>query len=339
MNFSQVIIYMYNPLEVSTLITADFIPKDEIKLLTINNYEMLNAGNITGIVAGIGVGKSQICEYITATCLRHITHKPSISKLQCYLNQQPILYIDTERAGNSIYKGVQRVLSISECTHEEFNTYCQFRSLHKVTNYADKLEAIEYHLSHDNLEYQLVIIDGILDLLRNANDIILADELCEKLISLSVRYKCGIVYTVHGNRGDKSGKAKGHLGDSFQRKSQTMFYLEKPSKNERTLTTEFDHGKTRDHGGELTLHFVFNDTHLVETYEKVETKEEKKYNYVVQQLKEIYADQSQSFTYSELSNKIMKKCNKKKRTAEYLIKYCIEENLISLKDSKYFLLL
>ena len=328
---------MYNPLEVSTLITADFIPKDEIKLLTINDYEMLNAGNITGIVAGIGVGKSQICEYITATCLRHITHKPSISKLQCHLNDNPLLYIDTERAGNSIYKGVQRILTISECTHEEFNTYCQFRSLHKVTNFADKLEAIEYHLANDNLNYQLVIIDGILDLLRNANDMTIADELCEKLISLSVRYKCGIVYTVHGNRGDKSGKAKGHLGDSFQRKSQTMFYLEKPSKNERRLTTEFDHGKTRDHGGELTLHFIFNDTHLVETHEKVETREEKKYNSLLKQLTNIYTDPSLSFTYSELSNKIIEMCNKNKKGAEYMIKCSVEKGIICNKESKYIL--
>lgn len=327
---------MYNPLEVSTLITADFIPKDEVKLLTINDYEVLYAGNITGIVAGIGVGKSQICEYITATCLRHITNKPEISKLQCHI-QHPILYIDTERAGNSIYKGVQRILSISECTHEEFNTYCQFRSLHKVTNYEDKLEAIEYHLSHDNLQYQFVIIDGILDLIRNANDIIMADELCEKLISLAVTYKCGILYTVHGNRGDKSGKAKGHLGDSFQRKSQTMFYLEKPSKKERILTTEFDHGKTRDHDGDLTLHFVFNDTHLVETYKHIETKEEKKYNSLLKQLKNIYIDPSLSFTYSELSNKIMEICNKNKKGAEYIIKCSVEKEIIVNKDSKYFL--
>lgn len=56
-------------------------------------------------------------------------------------------------------------------------------------------------------------------------------------------------------------------------------------------------------------------------------------------IKDIYTEPSLSYTYTELTNKIMEILHKNKKAAEYFIKCAIEKEIIYNKDSTYHLTL
>lgn len=67
-----------------------------------------------------------------------------------------------------------------------------------------------------------VILDGVADLVRNVNDPAEADLITAGLIRLAKRYKCHIVAIIHINPGGAdSGKTRGHLGSTLERKAET----------------------------------------------------------------------------------------------------------------------
>jgi hypothetical protein len=71
----------------------------------------------------------------------------------------------------------------------------------------------------------IVVIDGIADLLYNTNDIEESDALIGELMALSTQYNCHIINVLHTNPG--TDKARGHIGSSLQRKSETVLYVHK----------------------------------------------------------------------------------------------------------------
>jgi hypothetical protein len=67
-----------------------------------------------------------------------------------------------------------------------------------------------------------VILDGVADLVRNVNDPAEADLITAGLIRLAKKYKTHIIAVIHINPGGAdSGKTRGHLGSTLERKAET----------------------------------------------------------------------------------------------------------------------
>lgn len=84
---------------------------------------------------------------------------------------------------------------------------------------------------HERNGLRLVIMDGLVDFLRDFNDVGESTDLINKLMELIDETGCCVLPTLHVNpgqkRGESSDKGRGHLGTIFEQKAETILLLKK----------------------------------------------------------------------------------------------------------------
>ena len=105
----------------------------------------------------------------------------------------------------------------------------------------------------------LVIVDGIRDLVNDINDGVLAQEVMEELMHLSTEKNCCIVCVLHQNKGSEDHNLRGWIGTELMNKAFEVYSCEKllPQrifKLEQTLTRKYDI--------EQAMYFEVNDDGL-----------------------------------------------------------------------------
>ena len=91
----------------------------------------------------------------------------------------------------------------------------------------------------------LVIVDGIRDLVNDINDGVLAQEVMEELLHLATQQNCCIVCVLHQNKGSEDHNLRGWIGTELMNKAFEVYACEKlmPQrvfKLEQTLTRKYD---------------------------------------------------------------------------------------------------
>ena len=91
----------------------------------------------------------------------------------------------------------------------------------------------------------LVIVDGIRDLVNDINDGVLAQEVMEELMQLAADQNCCIVGVLHQNKGSEDHNLRGWIGTELMNKAFEVYACEKllPQrvfKVEQTLTRKYD---------------------------------------------------------------------------------------------------
>ena len=91
----------------------------------------------------------------------------------------------------------------------------------------------------------LVIVDGIRDLVNDINDGVLAQEVMEELMKLAADKKCCIVCVLHQNKGSEDHNLRGWIGTELMNKAFEVYACEKMMpqrifKVEQTLTRKYD---------------------------------------------------------------------------------------------------
>ena len=105
----------------------------------------------------------------------------------------------------------------------------------------------------------LVIVDGIRDLVNDINDGVLAQEVMEELMHLATQENCCIVCVLHQNKSGEDRNLRGWIGTELMNKAFEVYACEKlmPQrifKVEQTLTRKYDI--------EQTMYFEVNDEGL-----------------------------------------------------------------------------
>jgi hypothetical protein len=91
----------------------------------------------------------------------------------------------------------------------------------------------------------LVIVDGIRDLVNDINDGVLAQEVMEELLQLATSRECCIVCVLHQNKSGEDHNLRGWIGTELMNKAFEVYACEKlmPQrifKVEQTLTRKYD---------------------------------------------------------------------------------------------------
>ena len=94
-------------------------------------------------------------------------------------------------------------------------------------------------------EPDLVIVDGIRDLVNDINDGVLAQEVMEELLHLATEKNCCIVCVLHQNKGSEDHNLRGWIGTELMNKAFEVYACEKMMpqrvfKLEQTLTRKYD---------------------------------------------------------------------------------------------------
>lgn len=133
-----------------------------------------------------------------------------------------VLWLDTEQSQMHIRKVIKRVDAITGFCHEgvAHDPRVQYFSLRELTPY-QRLATLRDALR--SFPFNLVVIDGIADLVNNINDVEESEAVVGELMALSTLYNCHIVCILHTNPG--TDKARGHLGSALQRKCETVLFV------------------------------------------------------------------------------------------------------------------
>lgn len=146
-----------------------------------------------------------------------------------HLSHLRVLWYDTEQSDNStqdilvnrIMPLFRRVMGPDEPFPEHMFDIFNVRNVDRANREAFFLAAI------DRYRPDLVILDGIRDLVADINDGTVAQDMMEKLMKTAQQYNCCMVCVLHQNKSGDSRDPRGWLGTELLNKAYDVFATEK----------------------------------------------------------------------------------------------------------------
>ena len=302
-------------------------------VVSVNDVPLGTQGNILCITGGEGTGKSN---YVTALIAGAIGQsEKNKDKVMDTLGvsvcenskRKTILFYDTEQSEVQTYKNITNLLR--RCGRETMPEYLKAYCLTGMSR-KERLQAIIQ--SMDKFHYQfrgihMVVIDGIADLIKGANDETESIAVVEELYRLAGIYNTCIVTILHFI---PSGlKLRGHLGSELQRKAAAILSIEKDTDPSVSVVKAL---KVRD-GSPLDvpiMQFAWDKDAGMHVYlgeKPKEEKEKRKEDELVAVARDIFGRQD-FITYVDLSEQIQAILDVKERTAKSYIKFMREKEII-----------
>ena len=195
-------------------------------LIEIGGVPTMPKGNLVALSAKWKNGKTFFCDILTAIFLGS-DHFASCRSL---METGYVLFFDTEQAKSDtarIQKTIEAMIPEHRC--DDFKVAC-LREASIDTDMdqsatVSRFDIITRAIVHEKPD--LVIIDGIADLIYNYNDVIESQDVVNKLAAIANKHNCCIVVVMHQNKGQKDKNMKGHLGTMLFQKCSDVFNVEK----------------------------------------------------------------------------------------------------------------
>ncbi len=195
-------------------------------LIDIGGVPTMPKGNLVALSAKWKNGKTFFCDIISAIFLGsrafgQCTALQSTGKVQFFDTEQAVS--DTARIRKTI-----KAMTPQE-RHGDLDVYC-LRNAEIDTDEDDnkrisRFDFIKHSIEQDHPD--LVIIDGIADLIYNYNDVNESNDMVSRLAAIANEHNCCIVVVMHQNKGQKDKNMKGHLGTMLFQKCSDVFNVEK----------------------------------------------------------------------------------------------------------------
>ena len=299
-------------------------------IVSVNGVPLGTQGNLFCITGGEGTGKSNYVAALIAGAVKP-ENAEGIDTLGISIEGNPkgkaVLFYDTEQSEVQLYKNVSTLLRRCrrDTMPEWFKAYC-------LTGMSRKERLKSIVLSMDRFHYQyggihMVVIDGIADLIRCANDEAESIAVVEELYRLAGIYNTCIVTVLHFI--PNGLKLRGHLGSELQRKAAAILSIEKDSNPAVSVVKAL---KVRD-GSPLDvplMQFAWDKGKAMHAYLGEKPKEEKdrrKEEELVAVARELFS-RKRFIGYMELSEELQAAFDVKERTAKSYIRFMREKEII-----------
>ena len=299
-------------------------------IVSVNGVPLGTQGNLLCITGGEGTGKSNYVAALIAGAVKP-ENAEGIDTLGIFIEGNPkgkaVLFYDTEQSEVQLYKNVSTLLRRCgrDTMPEWFKAYC-------LTGMSRKERLKSIVLSMDKFHYQyggihLVVIDGIADLIRCANDEAESVAVVEELYRLAGIYNTCIVTVLHFI--PNGLKLRGHLGSELQRKAAAILSIEKDTNPAVSVVKAL---KVRD-GSPLDvpiMQFAWDKEKAMHAYLGEKPKEEKdrrKEEELVAVARELFS-RKRFIGYMELSEELQTAFEVKERTAKSYIRFMREKEII-----------
>lgn len=310
-------------------------------IISINDVPLGTQGNLFGITGGEGTGKSNYVGSLIAGAIRKAD--TTIDSLGTDVNSnndnKAVLLYDTEQSEVQLYKNISNILKRSKQ-----NTMPAYFKAYYLTSMSrkERLQAIVQSMDKFYYQYggiQMVVIDGIADLIRCANDEAESIGVIDELYRLAGIYKTCIICVLHFI--PNGMKLRGHLGSELQRKAAAILSIERDDDPQISVVKAL---KVRD-GSPLDvplIQFAWNKEQAMHIYigeKPKEEKEKRKETELTGVARTIFGKQRHC-TYVDLCEQIQSNLDVKERTAKGYIKFMRDKEII-LKDpsnASYFII-
>ena len=306
-------------------------PPDASKsIVAVNGVPLGTQDNLLCITGGEGTGKSNYVAAILTGTLG-TERLPAERTLGLEITPNPnglaVLHYDTEQSEAQLHKNLGKTLQRASLkTVPEFYHSLYLASLSRK----DRLKLIResmdlFHHKHGGIH--LVVIDGIADLIRSANDETESIAIVDELYRLAGIYNTCIICVLHFV--PNGIKLRGHIGSELQRKAAGILSIEKDDNPEYSVVKAL---KVRD-GSPLDVPMMLfgwdktEDMHVYRGEKSKEDKEKRKTDELIGVVKEAFRN-SFKLTYQELCEVLMRKMEIKDRTAKKYIAYMKEQRIL-----------
>ena len=306
-------------------------PPDASKsIVAVNGVPLGTQDNLLCITGGEGTGKSN---YVTAilTGTLGTERLPAERTLGLEITPNPnglaVLHYDTEQSEAQLHKNLGKTLQRASLK----NVPKFYHSLYLASlSRKDRLKLIRESMDlfyHKHGGIHLVVIDGIADLIRSANDETESIAIVDELYRLAGIYNTCIICVLHFV--PNGIKLRGHIGSELQRKAAGILSIEKDDNPEYSVVKAL---KVRD-GSPLDVPMMLfgwdkaEDMHVYRGEKSKEDKEKRKTDELIAVVKEAFRN-SFKLTYQELCEVLMRKMEIKDRTAKKYIAYMKEQRIL-----------
>ena len=307
-------------------------PPDASKsVVAVNGVPLGTQDNLFCITGGEGTGKSNYVAAILAGTLG-TERLPAEKTLGLEITPNPnglaVLHYDTEQSEAQLHKNLSKTLQRASLkTVPEFYHSLYLASLSRK----DRLKLIResmdlFHHKHGGIH--LVVIDGIADLIRSANDETESIAIVDELYRLAGIYNTCIICVLHFV--PNGIKLRGHIGSELQRKAAGILSIEKDDNPEYSVVKAL---KVRD-GSPLDVPMMLfgwdkaEDMHVYRGEKSKEDKEKRKTDELIAVIKEAFRN-TIKLTYQELCEVLMREMEIKERTAKKYIAYMKEQHILA----------
>ena len=300
-------------------------------VVAVNGVPLGTQDNLFCITGGEGTGKSNYVGAILAGALGS-ERLPIEKTLGLGVIPNPkglaVLHYDTEQSEAQLHKNLGKTLRRASLTAvPEFYHSLYLASLSRK----DRLKLIResmdlFHHKHGGVH--LVVIDGIADLIRSANDETESIAVVDELYRLAGIYNTCIICVLHFI--PNGIKLRGHIGSELQRKAAGILSIEKDDNPEYSVVKAL---KVRD-GSPLDVPMMLfgwdktEDMHVYRGEKSKEDKEKRKTDELIGVIKEAFRN-SLKLTYQELCEVLMREMEIKDRTAKKYIAYMKEQRILA----------
>ena len=307
-------------------------PPDASKsVVAVNGVPLGTQDNLFCITGGEGTGKSNYIAAILAGTLgseRLLAEQTLGLEVTANSKGLAVLHYDTEQSEAQLYKNLEKTLrrasikSVPEFYHSLYLASLSRKDRLKIIRESMDL----FHHRHGGVH--LVVIDGIADLIRSANDETESIAIVDELYRLAGIYNTCIICVLHFV--PNGIKLRGHIGSELQRKAAGILSIEKDDNPEYSVVKAL---KVRD-GSPLDVPIMLfgwdkeADMHVYRGEKSKEDKEKRKTDELIGVVKEAFRS-SFKLTYQELCEVLMREMEIKDRTAKKYIAYMKEQRILA----------
>ena len=300
-------------------------------VVAVNGVPLGTQDNLFCITGGEGTGKSNYVGAILAGALGE-KRLPIEKTLGLEITANPkglaVLHYDTEQSEAQLHKNLGKTLRRASLTAvPEFYHSLYLASLSRK----DRLKLIResmdlFHHRHGGIH--LVVIDGIADLIRSANDETESIAIVDELYRLAGIYNTCIICVLHFV--PNGIKLRGHIGSELQRKAAGILSIEKDDNPEYSVVKAL---KVRD-GSPLDVPMMLfgwdkaEDMHVYRGEKSKEDKEKRKTDELIGVIRDAFRS-SLKLSYQELCEILMCEMEIKERTAKKYIAYMKEQRILA----------
>ena len=311
-------------------------PPDASKsVIAVNGVPLGTQDNLFCITGGEGTGKSNYIAAILAGTLG-AERLDAEQTLGLEVTPNPkglaVLHYDTEQSEAQLHKNLGKTLRRASLTAvPEFYHSLYLASLSRK----DRLKLIResmdlFHHKHGGIH--LVVIDGIADLIRSANDETESIAIVDELYRLAGIYNTCIICVLHFV--PNGIKLRGHIGSELQRKAAGILSIEKDENPEYSVVKAL---KVRD-GSPLDVPMTLFgwdkalDMHVYRGEKSKEDKDKRKSNELHAVVRGAFRSATR-LSYQQLCEILMRELDIKDRTAKKYIAYMKEQGIL-IQDSQ-----
>ena len=204
------------------------LPDSELQqvefLFKLFNKPCFARGELVGVSGKAKSGKTFVCSILMALCFRN--QVLSVDRIEP--RRLHVLWYDTEQSEESTQDILKnRILPMTGLSESQFP-----KELFDVFNvrgepYSERLPLLETAVSR--YKPDLVILDGIRDLVADINDGIVAQEVVERLMHLASEQRCCIVCVLHQNKSLEDNNLRGWIGTELKNKAFEVYECSKSS--------------------------------------------------------------------------------------------------------------